>query len=306
MAKLKIAFLWLGMTGRYGFWKDGLYQALKHIEKDHTVAYFEPTDLERVHHFNPDVLLFWEAACTYESEKDGQTYRIIQNLPYKKCLLFAGGPIQAKWFDGFDLVFTESLVNDEDMERLGIPYIRAFGVNDEIMKPMSLPKQWTGFMQATFAGWKRQPLFGEALGQDGLLCGRFQDHEKFCYELPIKSGTRCLPEQTPEVVAQLINMSHTVVNTSELWGGGQRCTLEAMACGIPPIVMSDSPKNREYVEEAGFGIVCDPNPDSIRQAIERAKEQDPQKGIDYINSKWTSKHYADNLLKGIKQICKSK
>lgn len=300
MAKLKIGFCWFGMGGRYGFWKDGLYAAMKHIEQEHEVIYFEPTDdIPEV-----DIILFWEAACTYESPEHGEWYKKIQNHPGKKCLLFAGGPFQRHWFDGFDLIFTESTISEEEFEAHGLPYMRAFGINEEIMKPMNLPKQWDGFMQATFAGWKRQPLFGEALHHRGLLCGRFQDHEKWCYEKPIADGTSCLPEQTPEQVAQLINMSHTVVNTSEFWGGGQRCTLEAMSCGIPPIVMTDSPKNREYVEESGFGVIAEPNPDSIRHAIALAKHQDPQKGIDYINSKWTSKHYAANLLKGIEHVIK--
>ena len=75
-----------------------------------------------------------------------------------------------------------------------------------------------------------------------------------------------------------------------------------LACGIPPVVMSDSPKNREYVEESGFGVVAEPDVDSIRKAIIEAKKQDPQKGIDYVTNKWTSQHYADNIMIGINRV----
>ena len=79
-------------------------------------------------------------------------------------------------------------------------------------------------------------------------------------------------------------------------------TLEAMACNVPPIVMSDSPKNVEYVEESGYGLVVDPNPEAIRDAIDRLKPVKEHSGRKYIESKWTIQHYADALIKGIKEI----
>ena len=97
-------------------------------------------------------------------------------------------------------------------------------------------------------------------------------------------------------------MSRTSVNTASLWGGGQRMTLESMACNILPIVMKDSPKNIEYVEESGFGWVVEPNADAIRNAVEKLKDTKTTMGVDYIMSKWTSKHYADNLRKGIESL----
>jgi hypothetical protein len=61
--------------------------------------------------------------------------------------------------------------------------------------------------------------------------------------------------------------------------------------------MTDSPKNREYVEESGCGIVTDPTPQDISRASVIAQSTNwGNKGRDYVMSKWTSKHYADNLL----------
>lgn len=288
---MRIAFVWQGVSGRYGFWKDGLYRAMKHIEEKHEVRYIEPWEEVR-----PDeIVLYWEAPCTY-SGKDGENYKRIHNLPNRKALLFAGGPIEEKWMFNFDHVFVEGEFNAKEMEGLGIPYSIAFGVNEEIFFPEKQQKTIDGFMQATFAGWKRQGLFAEALGNKGVLCGRYQEEDQAAW-LDSERAFR-LPELPAEAVAKLINASHAVVNTSAYWGGGQRCTLEAMACNVPVIVMSDSPKNVEFVAESGAGIVCDPNPDAIRHAIEQVKGKD-MGGLQYIMSKWTSRNYADNLLKFI-------
>ena len=298
MKKLHVGLVWQGFNGRYGVWRDGLYASMKRIEETHYVHYFEPWDDFR----GMDVLLYWEAPCTTLGENSAY-YKKVQNTPIRKALLFAGGPIEAQWLWGFDHVFVEGEFNKREFDALGIENSIAFGVNDEIFKPQKQQKVFDGFMQATFAGWKRQPLFAEALGERGLLCGRYQETD----QSPWRDSSKAvrLPEMPAEGVASLINASHCVVNTAEYWGGGQRCTLEAMACGVPVVVMSDSPKNREFVEESGAGLVCDPNPDSIRKAVEDIKgwsEEEKQRGIGYIKEKWTSKHYADNLLKFI-NVC---
>ena len=96
-----------------------------------------------------------------------------------------------------------------------------------------------------------------------------------------------------------------MVNTASYWGGGQRTTLEAMACGIPVIVMSDSPKNCEYVKESGAGLIIEPDPNKIKQAIEDIKgwtDEEKSRGIEYVKGKWTAQHYADSIMEWINDI----
>lgn len=295
MKKLHVGFIWQGFNGRYGFWKDGLYAAMKRIEDVHYVRYLEPWD----DFSGMDVLLYWEAACTITGE-NSRNYIKVANTPIRKALLFAGGPVKKEWFKGFDHVFVEGEFNRKEFDELGIPNSIAFGVNEDIFKPQKQRKVFDGFQQATFAGWKRQPLFSEALGERGLLCGRYQENDQSPWNDSSKSVR--LPEMPAEGVASLINASHCVVNTSEYWGGGQRCVLESLACGVPVVVMGDSPKNREFIEESGAGIVCEPNAESIRKAVEDVKgwsEEEKQRGVGYIMSKWTSVHYSESLLKFI-------
>lgn len=301
---MRISFIWQGLDGRYKYhWRDGLYAAMRLLETENEVKYFD-FPLVGLEEFNPDVILYWEAPCTING-RDKENYEAVCALPYKKALLFAGGPLKADWVKDFDLVFVESQVSEEDCERQGIPYRRAFGTNTEIFKPDSFIKLYDGFMQATFADWKRHDLFASALGERGLVAGRKQDHDLNGYRACEKAGVKILPEQLPNVVAMLINKSYVVVNTAAEMGGGQRCTLEAMACGIPVVVMSDSPKNREFVEASGAGVVCDPTPESIRAAIRECKENSNEmslKAIQYTYNNWTEFHYATALLLGIKSI----
>lgn len=290
---MKIAFFWQGIDGRYGVWRDGLFAAMKHIEKQHEVRYYEPCD-ESVREFNPDWVLYWEAACTINS-KDKDKYLWVCNLPYKKALLFAGGPVRSDWMYYFDHIFVESQVNADECAVYGLPYSTAFGVNEELFVPVEVPKVYDGIMQATFADWKRHDLFAKALGNKGLAVGRKQEFDLNGYNECVARGVNIKPETYGNELVELINSSHTVVNTSNIQGGGQRCTLEGMACDIPVIVMSDSPKNREFVEESGVGLVVEPNPEAIREAIEKLKGKPG--GRDYVMSKWTSKHYAEAILK---------
>lgn len=292
--KKRICFLWNGVHRYGGTWKDGLWLAMKRLEEDFDIKYLEPTDIQGIADHNPDLILIW--ASSTENCLNG-----IKALPYKKALLFAGGQIDAN-IKGFDMYFVESEINESELERLGLPWMRAFGVNEEIFKPINLDKKYDGMIAGTFALWKRHEIFAEAVKEKGVAIGIHQEHESVCYKICEFFDVEVHEELPREKVAEYINKSHTVVNTASFWGGGQRLTLEAMACGVPPIVMSDSPKNCEYVREAGFGVICTPNPEAVRKAIEEAKTQDPQKGIDYIQSKWTSKNYAARLKAGINKI----
>lgn len=297
---MRLAFLWQGFDGRYGQWQDGLYAAMKLIEENHEVRYFD-VPLKGMEEFNPDVVLYWEAPVTQRG-KDADNWNAVCALSYKKALLFAGGPLKAIDVKDFDLVFTESAINDEDCEREGIPYKRAFGVNTQIMKPEKLPKLYDAFLPATFSSWKRPELFAQSVGNKGAWAGRLQEFDRSGYDMCVKYKVNIFDELPAIEIAKSINESNCVLNPSEFWGGGQRATLESLACGIPVICMSDSPKNREYVEESKAGIVCEPNAESIREAFKQLTPEMGKKGFEYVQSKWTERHYASALLSGIQSI----
>ena len=288
----RIAFLWEGVKYHYGQrWKDGLWLAMKRLEEKYRIRYFEPDDETGIYGFNPDVILFWGALS--EDVKP-----LVTEYPFPKAICFAGGAIDKNNVDGFDLYFTESEVNEVEFKNFGKPYLRAFGVNERIYKPLNLKKKYQAMFAGTFALWKRNDLFAKSV-DNGVALGLHQDHEKECYKVCEENGIEVLDELPREQVAEYINKSEYVLNTADYWGGGQRLTLEAMACNVPPIVMADSLKNCEYVKEANYGLISEPDVNSIREALTKKVKGVGRK---YILSKWTSKHYADNLDKGLKLL----
>lgn len=293
--KPSISFVWQGINGRYGQWKDGLWLAMRHLEEEYEVFYQEPSE-----EIKGDIIIYWEAPCTING-KDKDNWLKIYNNPKPKILLFAGGPLKKEWVEKFKVVCVESKINAQQCEEQGIPYIIAFGVNEQIMRPMNADIIYDGIHHGTCASWKRQWLVGEALGEKGLVVGRYQSTDPMPFDKCKEYHCTVMGEQPAESIARLLNKSHALVQTSDEYGGGQRATLEAMACGVPPIVMEDSPKNREYVEESGFGLIVYPNKEEIRRAVENIKQNsfDIYAGRDYVMSKWTSVHYSDNLKKAI-------
>lgn len=302
---MRIAFVWQESSKPevFSHWNDGLRAAMRIIEKDHQVSYHEPFDEIP----ECDLVLYWEAPITINGQ-DSHNYRRIQSLPCKKALLFAGGMLKKEWVDGFDMVFVESQVNADECQAQGIPHMTAFGVNTDVFKPVVQAKVFDAVHHGTFAGWKRPRLLAEALGPRALLVGKFQEHERILYEESQRLGACVLPKADYSLLPYLIQSAHVCVNPSEYWGGGQRTTLEALACGLPTVVMKDSVKNREYVEESGCGEVVEPDPNRIRESVQRLKEswsrEDAERAIAYIESKWTHRHYAAALLKGINVIMK--
>lgn len=295
---MRIAFVWQGVKNEIIFnkWEDGLHDAINILSKEHEIILYEPwEDIKDV-----DVILYWEAPCTAQGE-NASHYNKVRNTPIKKALLFAGGPIERKNVEGFDFFFVESEINEQEFAELNLPHKRAFGVGN-VFKPMRVAKKYDGVLHATFADWKRHGLFAESLGDKGAVCGHLQQHDRNGYNKCVEKGVQIEPELKGKELVVFLNSAHVVVNTSSYWGGGQRTTLEAMACGIPVIVMSDSPKNCEYVKESGAGLIIEPDPNKIKQAIEDIKgwtDEEKSRGIEYIKSKWSSQHYADAIMEEI-------
>lgn len=301
----KIAFVWQGVSDLkiLAQWNDGLREAMRIIHlSGYQVKFYEPwneiTDV--------DLILYWEAPCTAMGT-NGPHYNKVRENPIKKALLFAGGPIKAEWVKGFDLLFLESKINEHECDELGIRWKHAFGINDRnfVYSKRENPKKiWDGMLAGTGASWKRQWLIGEALGEKAILMGRDQDTDPMPFRVCREHGSTVLGEQSSQFVAKTLRQSHTCINPCDYWGGGQRATLEAMAMGVPVICCDDSPKNREFIEESGFGRVVGPNVPDIRHAVEelKANPMDPMIGVNYVKSKWSAKIYAEQIIEGIKEL----
>lgn len=299
---MRINFVWTGGVSnrdRFNRWDDGLRRAITLIEQEgHEVSYHEPyEDLPTA-----DWTLFWEAPCCFTSPEWGNAYKKVMNSPQKKALLFAGGPIKEEWVRGFDHIFVESKINKDEFDALGIKNSTAFGVNTDVFFPAPVALQYKTVTHGTCASWKRQWLAAEAVGKDALIFGQFQVTDPYPFVRAQELGATVLHEQSYERTNELLNSALVGVNCADYWGGGQRQTLECMAIGLPFVVMNDSPKNIEYVEASGVGVICSPDADSIRRAVDQAIEwstEDRAKARQYVLDNWTPEHYKNALLSAI-------
>lgn len=297
---MKIGFVWQGVTGRKDHWNDGLRGAMRILETQHEVTYLEPWDSLSGY----DVLLYWEAPCTILGS-NSQHYENVRRSPGKKVLLFAGGPLKYEWVKGFDVLAVESAINEQECRDLGIPYARAFGVNTDVFKPLRTPPEYVTVTHGTCASWKRQWLVCRAMGMEALVFGARQANDRRPFDECEECKAKVIDEVPYQEANRLLNLAEVSVNCADFWGGGQRATLEAMACNLPVVVMSDSPKNREFIEDGGVGMICAPEPEAIRNAVQIAREMPlvtRQKARDYVLSKWTPKHYADSLNRIIRGL----
>lgn len=266
-------------------WNDGLAAAMRILEQDYDVTYDTTETFEEA-----DIVLAWGGSYSTEAEW-------LRNLAHgRKVLLYAGGPLDTGYFDNIHHVVLETPTDTIQ----GVSTSYAFGTNTQLFKPQKAPKLWDGFLPAGYASWKRQHLFADALGSSGLLCGPKQDVEIECFEYPESRGVLTLPELPPKALPYLYSASYALVNTASYWGGCQRAILESMACGIPAIVMSDSSRNRWYVEDSGNGHVVEPHPDAIREAINNIKAAtwDTRR---YIMERWSEQKYARDLESAFSQ-----
>lgn len=294
--------------------EDGMWEAIRLISLEWEVKvyvlgktgvfphkyypiYTEPTSEEmakRIVDDAPDAILVWG-----DFTRPTIPHLIASGIPV--ALAFTGG-IGLGTPPNVKLFFVESASYYAWMKSRGLNVMTAFGVNDRLFKPIKQPKIFDAIFPATFADWKRHGIFANAVkGLRSFCFGyMYHDHEVHCWQYPQSKDVMIAPHLSHEATAYVMNAAKCVVVTSNTHGGSQRTVLEAMACDIPVIVMSDSDKTTEYVLESGAGVIVEPDENKIRAVIDNLPEL--KSGREYIESRWSSRHYADSLKEGILSI----
>jgi glycosyltransferase involved in cell wall biosynthesis len=312
---MKISFIWdwPSYDPQTFTWQDGLAAAIKILTEKHDVQiltcsmngkdytlyhpYFPiqvSTDIKRdVALFKPDVILCW-GDCTRPNAHP------LSELNIPMALCFAGGQVDGPTYGYFDHFFVESQSYKDRFEVLGKSVSTAFGTNTDLFKP--IPEQHKLFDVcnfSTYAGWKRHHLYAEATkGLTSVTAGYIIAQEDPIIGWVQKTGSLALPHTDAQVLRHLYAASKSCCLTSFSTGGSQRSVLEAMAMNIPLVVMKDSDKTSEYVYEGGEGLVVDPEPEKIRQAILQLRDTEVNTR-EFILNKWSEYKYAQALEDGL-------
>lgn len=310
--RLAVCNDWFDKKSAVFFNKDGFLRAIGILGKEWDVKFFKlhdqtftvphdcgfdlefsPDPYQKMVDWKPDAILFF---CDFSRPLLAK-FRD-SNIPI--AIAYTGGEFR-NHEDVPDVVFVESDSYFQKFKARGLNVRRAFGVNTELFKPMPQPKVFDAVFPATMAGWKRHNLFAEAMGSRGLACGFWQPHEMHIIEKLQEHKTAILHHQNAESVALIYSMGRTCVITSGNDGGSQRAVLEAMACNIPMVVMSDSDKTSEYVRDCGIGAIVDPDVNQIRNAVDEWKDRTVETR-DWVIKNYSEYVYAEQLKAGIESI----
>lgn len=301
-AQTRVAFVWDWTATPIDLfsWKeggDGLSRALATLANKYgwfieLICDDKPDRIyQAIKRIGPDIIICWGSL-------DRPSFAGVKQFGVPVGLCFAGGPTEHSHTDNFDVIFCENEVYKTAFEKQNLNVIQAFGTNDVLFKPLDLKKQWNACYVASFALWKRHNLFAKAMGSNGIAVGNILQNDIKDFEVCIENSVVVLPAVPYTVTPFIYNQSKCSLITASSAGGSQRAVLESMACDIPPIVMSDSDKNVEFVQDSGYGYICKPEVEEIKATVEKAVAEGKRGGREYVLSKYSAEHYADKIYKG--------
>jgi hypothetical protein len=275
--KIKVAVVWFWDMASQIFpgWRDGLRAATEELRKEHQVDWFldkkvPPTD-------DYDFILLWsDSNCPFIYE--------LWKYDCPKGLLY-GSTFEPNWdnFTKFEVIFTESPRITGIVKSNGFHTIQAFGTDTDFYKPYKGDKDIEYFYPATFSPWKRQSDIAY-LG-DKLWCvGYMQPDGGNEYNACLKTGVHLIPDNLPaDEILRLYDRSKSVIIPA--YYGSERTVLESMACGLWPTLTHPEVN----LNAQSF----------IDEYVEAKNKKKSLKPRDFIMSKYTHKHYAQQLLKGM-------
>lgn len=225
------------------YWLDGLHEALKILEADYEIQYYNMNELPPDKPLDPDFVLGWGA---FGSEVD----IFVQQFQQKKGLCIAGNTNPPKGADNYNVLFYETIWYREQI-KFHPNIVRAFGVNTNIYKPIETTKVFDYLGAGCLAKWKRWEKMLNKKGRR-IVIGDYQrnneaESSKIALDL-IKGGVMVSDQMNPTELVEFMNMADTIYVPSDIYGGGERLVLEAQACGLNVEVEDDNPKLKELVE----------------------------------------------------------
>jgi len=214
-------------------WNDGLKRAIDMLGEKHEIKKHNGTYTN----YFCDLVICWGAFGSWQEQ-------FVSELPFKKAICVAGGPISHPNIHKYDIVFVETKWHQEQFRNLGVNAVVAFGTNSDLFRNMNIERPIDYLSVGAFAKWKRHELFLKKPGRK-VAVGYMQPDgiEKECYEMCIQDpDTLVIPQINPDALFWLYNQSKKVSITSTVMGGGERTVLEALSCGCDVEVEQDNPK----------------------------------------------------------------
>jgi hypothetical protein len=262
MAKRNLRFIY---DNKYPqFWCDGLFCALKELEKDFDIQY-QNLAFDEQKNGKYDFVLGWGGF-------GGSVDEAMTSCSGPRGLCLAGNAIPPISGRHYDVIFYETDWVREflQLDNLKTKLVKAFGINDAIFAPLNIatPVIWDYIGVGALANWKRWEKMATKTG-NRLVIGEYQrDNEKESLEIAsnlLKMGVMVSPMVHPFDLANYYHWSRVCFISADIYGGGERAVMEARSCGTKVEVCPDNPKLvellntpivgfREYAKQLKKGI----------------------------------------------------
>lgn len=272
--KLKISLVWYFDKASWVFplYRDGVKAAMGVLEKrGHTVRWHLGTNPKIED--DSDFILVW----------DNSTSGFIPELSKYTCrkglILTTDLGLDIGALRNYDVIFAEAQPVVDKIKPHGIRVIKAFGTDTGFFQKYDNDTEqiYEAFYPATFSPWKRQDLFAQKWGKDGLCIGTIQPDGWDILKETVLLGTNVFITYMPvEQLWEFYNKSQTVDITG--WEGSGRTVIEAMSMNIPVTAHPDNHKCNSYIDE----------------------QKQSKLGLrEFVRKYYSEEVYADNLLRGM-------
>ena len=251
-SKQKILFIY---NHKYSnLWRDGLWSALKILDEDFDIDRYNlyEENYELVFDFKKyDFILGWGAFGSPVDQAMTTIKDKIKKVSLGLCLAGNATPVPTP--SVYDVIFyeTEWVKNNYLSDVKGPELVHAFGVNTDVYnKWEEAPLIWDWLSVGSFSYWKRHERMIAKSGTK-LVIGEIQrDNWQESFDIIsnlLLAGVGVSDMLYPTKLRNIYNCSGTIYVPADINGGGERCTLEARACGRPIEVEKDNPKLEELV-----------------------------------------------------------
>ena len=226
----EINFIYAG-----GLIHDGMWAALKLLEKDFTINYNGKG--------KADFTLGWGG---FNSAVD----KYVRDQAGPKGLCIGGNAFPPEDVFDYDVLFYETEWYREKIDT-HLNIYHAFGINSDIFNKRRRKKIFDWLGVGAFASWKRWDKMTFRKGRR-LVIGHYQlnneDESIGIIKTLLRGGVLVSPAVPSEELADLYRASKNVYIPANIIGGGERAIWEARACGCNVVVENDNSKLIELTE----------------------------------------------------------
>jgi glycosyltransferase involved in cell wall biosynthesis len=232
---------------KYTNWEDGFTKAMKLLENQYNITWINLYDRRpSVDELNDYDFLIVKSCWNWIVDK---YVRGLNNLETRRGIVISCSIKPKKeWTWYYDVLWYETEWYKKEINFFKNKFL-AFGINDDVFKPMSLEKKYDVLSIGALTSYKRFEKLNDLEGNKKIIIGTINTNDFEVVKSKLDKSIEIIDYLSQAELAKYINESKLIYIPSELQGGGERAVLEAMACGVEVKVEEDNYKLKSLLEK---------------------------------------------------------